>query len=726
MCRNLTPLWKYIISSVLLLVCISANAQLSITPNRTAVQLANTLSGKGVTVLNADLNCATAANATFASNNTNIGLDSGVILTSGTAAGLSGPQSQLASLNNGSAGDPDLSNLSGQNTLDACILEFDFIPKGDSIKFDYVFSSEEYINATCGPYNDVFGFFISGNGITGQKNLALVPYTVIPVAINSINNGVPGSGFSLSNCQVMGPGSPFTQYYIDNTAGTTVTHKGFTTVLQANYAVVPCSTYHLKLAIADAGNALYDSGVFLKAGSLQTNILTALAVGAVPQQDTMVTTPFIVKGCAPGSFVINAQPLPVARVVQIAWSGSAVSGTDYSPLPVSVTIPANQTSFTIPVNALPTPAAGTKDLTLSIIDPFACDINNQVADSATILIYDSVNTYVTTTDTTICRFQSVPLQVAGNSEQQYQWFPLEGLDNGLTRQPVASPLETTTYIVTVNWPGSGCSAIRDSVTIQVLPVPFIDLDTAMNVCIDGVLTLDPVLRPDSSGYLYQWSGPGGFTANILQASVSDITDAGSGIYLLTVTVNNGCPQQKDSIKVNVVSPPPPASVKSPYYFCAATVESHLHDPGDSLMWYTERNNNIGTPLIPLNNNSPEGLYVYYVAQVDRGCVGDRIRTLVHVDRCCEDNMFIPDAFTPNNDGRNDQLTFTRSDDHHLKAVKIFNRWGECVFQSTEPSPAWDGTYKGQLADVGYYYYIVTMACNSGTEITENGEVILLR
>jgi gliding motility-associated-like protein len=707
----------------LLLHSASCYAQLTVVPGRTAQQLAQELSGKGVTILNPGLDCAPAANAIFVSNNTSLGIDNGIVLTSGKAADIPGHPSNLASSRNNSPGDPDLTQLSGQTTLDACILEFDFIPQGDSVKFNYVFSSEEYINATCGPYNDVFGFFISGYGINGQVNIARVPGTGIPVAINSINNGIPGPGEDIQNCIAMGPGSPFVQYYINNT-GSTMTHKGHTTVLEANYQVVPCSTYHLKIAIADAGNALYDSGVFLKAGSLQTNVMTVKAFGAV--EDSTTSTPFIVKGCAPGGFVVSRpQAGPQPLVVNYVLSGTAINGTDHSPLSGTVVIPANEKSASISVQALPTTLDGVKSLTVKIINTYACSINDQFADSASLMIYDTLYARILTPDTTICRFQQMTIDVAGSDELTYSWSPGTGSDSTLLH-PLVSPLDSVTYILSANWPGSGCTTIWDSIHINVLTVPFIRLDSIVQVCFGEDAQFLPLLDPDSVGYNYQWSGPESFDGNTLHTVVSNADSNNAGMYVLTVGVNNGCPAAMDSLLLEVIPLPPLVSLPSPYHFCAATVDKHLEGVGNDLRWYLSATGGTGVPLIPIDNNSPQGIYDFYVSQILNGCEGPRSKALISIDKCCEDNIFVPNAFTPNDDGRNDMLTFVRNDDHYVKDVKVFNRFGEIVFEGRGASPMWDGKYKGQLCDVGNYYFILTLKCNTGKELFSKGEMLLVR
>jgi hypothetical protein len=147
-------------------------------------------------------NCVTVSNVTFTGfangatqgavgsfsngNTTNLGLDDGIVLTSGRASIAAGPNnSGSASFNNPSTGDADLTAIIGVNTFDAAVLEFDFVPVSNTISFRYVFGSDEYSEYVNAGFNDVFGFFISGPGIAGPfsggaENIALLPSTIIP------------------------------------------------------------------------------------------------------------------------------------------------------------------------------------------------------------------------------------------------------------------------------------------------------------------------------------------------------------------------------------------------------------------------------------------------------------------------------------------------------------------------------------------------------------------
>ncbi len=136
------------------------------------------LRGTCVTVSNEAKTGPANAFGTFDGSGTILGLEGGVILTTGRANIAEGPDDENeAGFDQGNGGDPDLTSMAGQNTYDAVILEFDFIPQNDTLRFNYIFGSEEYPEYVNAGYNDVFGFFISGPGfsgpfINGAENIA--------------------------------------------------------------------------------------------------------------------------------------------------------------------------------------------------------------------------------------------------------------------------------------------------------------------------------------------------------------------------------------------------------------------------------------------------------------------------------------------------------------------------------------------------------------------------
>jgi gliding motility-associated-like protein len=268
---------KIIVALSIFIGILPLRAQLIVDTNYTPQQLVhNVLLSNSIVAYNIKYTGANKAIGYFDGTHSNIGLNNGILMTTGSveiAAGAYNPADR--GINNGLPGDSVLTAISGDSTFDAAILEFDFVPYSDTVSFDFAFGSEEYPAFTCCKRNDIFAFFISGPGIVGAKNIALVPGTGIPISINTVNGNCTvaskcGGGCCNSN----------SKYYVDNTSGTTIGYGGFTTVIKAESPVQCGQVYHIKIAIADAGDPFYDSGVFLGGRSFRggTNPLNITAV----------------------------------------------------------------------------------------------------------------------------------------------------------------------------------------------------------------------------------------------------------------------------------------------------------------------------------------------------------------------------------------------------------------------------------------------------------------
>ncbi len=698
-------------------------AQLTITANQTATVLAQNLAGAGVTVLNANLACAGQANGTFTAIASNLGISNGIVLTTGQATAVAGAEAGVTSFNNNTTGDPALQTLSGAaTTKDACILQFDLVPKGDTIKFDYVFGSEEYINSICGPYNDAFAFFISGPGITGTVNMARVPGTNIPVAVNSINSGIPGLYGSLPNCTAMGLGSPFTAYYNNNAGGATVAYRGLTTVLTAAQVVTPCDTYHLKLTVADAVNGLYDSGVFIKAGSLQSTTFAAditapLTIGGLPT---------IYKGCAPATVTFSRsviKPTPQTLTYQIA--GTALNGIDYTLLPGSVVIPANAAQTTLTIAGLVTPPAGMKTLKLYLNSPYNCSGAAEIVDSVEVHLLDMPTAAIVTPDTAVCVGSGVQLRVNGDNSLQYSWTPATGLNNAAVKEPYATPAASTTYQMTAIIPGSGCTPITGTVEISVFLAPaFTDAGEDIFVCEHTPVSITPAINPDDASFSYEWTGPGGFSFAGKTLDLPDPLVAQSGSYHFTVS-SALCGAVSDSVLIDVVMFPSQPFVGGPLNVCLNEVIKALPVEGKDLKWYKSATGSETYPHTPDINTSSIGTFDFYVTQRLGNCESERAKLTLTVERCCDDYIFIPTAFTPNGDGRNDLFDIAVRNGSRVTRIAIFNRWGQAVYERNGDLP-WNGMSNGVPVELGNYYYLVEVTCKDGTQIRKKGEVLVVK
>jgi hypothetical protein len=167
---------------------------LTITTTDDANTLINEIVGSGITFSNGSFVGTSTSAGTFSNGlSSGIGIDKGIILTTGNANLAPGPNdSDSAGASLGLPGDSDLSNLiGGSSTYDANILSFDFESDSGDVFFKFAFASEEYNEYVGSGYNDVFGFFLNG------QNIALIPNTNTPVAINNVNN-ITNSSFYLN------------------------------------------------------------------------------------------------------------------------------------------------------------------------------------------------------------------------------------------------------------------------------------------------------------------------------------------------------------------------------------------------------------------------------------------------------------------------------------------------------------------------------------------------
>jgi len=249
---------------------------------------------------------------------TGLGMEEGLLLTTKGGRDAEGPNeldNGLGSSNQYNidpgeylfTSDPDIMTLATGIIYTGAVLEFDFIPIMSEMNFDYIFASEEYPEYVHTLYNDVFGFFVSevdgsGNVISGTtQNIALLPTTnsgLYVVSINNVNNGsfgrIPSTGGILvghndpwffpptPGYQAVNPTNP--QYYVANYQfpvelrsqgmGQYMEYDGRTVLLTARVTLTPGQKYRLKLAVANIGDCVFGSGVFLRSGSFNLGNVT--------------------------------------------------------------------------------------------------------------------------------------------------------------------------------------------------------------------------------------------------------------------------------------------------------------------------------------------------------------------------------------------------------------------------------------------------------------------
>lgn len=451
-------------------------AQLVVNSTLTPTQLVqDVLLGSGITVSNITYNgvlepgTAQPGSASFTQVG-NLGIESGVLLSTGNPASAIGPATNFSSDDIGNNGnDPDLESIMGGNLTNYSILEFDFVPVGDSVKFRYVFGSEEYPNFVCS-FNDAFGFFLSGPGISGPYtngaiNIAVLPDGVTPVTIANVNSG-QGNNPNDPTCPAVNP-----EFYVNNTGGATIAFGGMTVVLTASAAVECGQTYHIKLAVADAAGTFgdtdtaYDSGVFLQEGSFSSApFIPALTPGPGIVGTTMFESCFNMEL----SF-LRLGDVSEADTFQVVYSGTFTNGVDIVPaLPEEVIFAAGQDTYPIVFNA---PIDADVDETLIItVSSFSSCTGTTIENVFTFNIAEApVLSAVGTPFNVDCgdAVDITPAVSGGYGAYTFDWGPL-GTDPSIT----VAPLSDTSYPVTINDNCGLSTSVEIPVTVIPAPNPF--------------------------------------------------------------------------------------------------------------------------------------------------------------------------------------------------------------------------------------------------------------
>ena len=310
------------------------------TPGITPTTLAQSLAGAGVSISNVTYAGTAESSGQFQGGLSIIGFEEGVILSSGWATDVIGPNNNDGTSRVlGTGGDPDLTALSGFPTFDKTVLEFDFVPQGSTLTFQYVFASEEYNEYANTQFNDVFAFFVN------SVNCALVPTTGQPVSINTINGGNP-FGTNPQNPEFYRNNDP-------NDPGATINTgaDGLTVVLTCTATVDPAVTNHIKLAIADASDQILDSYVFLKAQSFVSSNITLTPETA--------TNPIGTPHTVTATILENNEPVSGKEVTFTVTSGPHAGTTG-----TGITDSNGQATFTYTGTI-----AGTDNIQASYIDP---------------------------------------------------------------------------------------------------------------------------------------------------------------------------------------------------------------------------------------------------------------------------------------------------------------------------------------------------------------------
>ncbi|GIV33895.1 MAG: hypothetical protein KatS3mg031_1430 [Chitinophagales bacterium] len=313
-------------------------------------------------------------------------------------------------------------------------------------------------------------------------------------------------------------------------------------------------------------------------------------------------------------------------------------------------------------------------------------------------------------DDYLCEGDSYQLNGAGGTT--YLWSPGIWLNDSAIANPVASPTDTTIFVMTA-FNQYGCQK-KDSITLSVQHPILLNLDEDQDVCRGEYLTITA-----SGGLYYQWLPAGGQPHN--QGPSYTVSPPYSTTY--TVYVSNDCFADTGFIHVTVHDLP---------FVEAGSDDSMLRDEfvylngtASGIRSYWTPPDGLEDPFSLSTRASPFNTITYMLTTISAyGCTAtDSVRIAVQVINL----LLIPTAFSPNGDGVNDVYKIIKTlNVEKLLDFKIFNRWGEIVFATQDISAGWDGTYKGREQEMGVYAFYIKALTRDGDIILKNGNITLVR
>lgn len=591
----------------------------------------------------------------FDATGTTFPFQNGIILSTGKINNAPGPNIYLSDDGGGIGwnGDSDLNDALGlSNTFNATILEFDFIPLGNKISFDYIFSSEQYLtnpsSNQCN-YTDGFAFLLKRNGETNYQNLAVVPGTNIPVKVNTVR----GSG---TICP------PANQAYFDafNDTNHPTNFNGQTKILKAESDVIPGETYHIKLVIADEGNYRFDSAIFLGGGSFNFGIDLGddrlIATGNPLCPSETLTVDATQAGATGYQWFRNTNPIPGATnpTYTITSAGDYTVNIFYG------------TTCSPPSNTLKIEYAESLVINQDLFTECDADTNQ---DGKTVFDLDVIKNQL---------FTNLP------TDYNISFFEIPTSTTALpTNYTNTIPNNQTIYARIMNI--QGCYSDYP-VNLVVNTFDTILADETIGLCENSILNLDA-----GSGFTsYEWNtDPPQFT--------QQITVNSGGSYEVTVTNSFNCSKTKTfTVEASGIATIEDIIINDFQENNSATIQISASSLGNyefSLDDINYQDSNIFTNLL-------EGEYTVYVN--DKKKCGVAKRTFYILD--------YPKYFTPNGDNYNDTWYIKNLRKRNLQnsTISIFDRYGKLIKQYNANTEAWDGTFNGSNLPSNDYWFTLEL------------------
>ncbi|WP_114491817.1 choice-of-anchor L domain-containing protein [Candidatus Ulvibacter alkanivorans] len=598
----------------------------------------------------------------FEANGSDFPFESGVVLSTGAATEAVGPNDQggFESEDTDAPADPDLDMAipTTDERQDRTFIEFTFVPSVSAISFNFLFASEEYDGGFQCTFTDAFAFLLfdaSGN----VTNLAVLPGVPPPnniISVTNVHPEVPGS------CGPMN--EEFFGQYNDGPDPSAIQFNGQTVVLTAMGDVNPGEEYRIKLVIADDRDGIYDSAVFLEAGSFD--------IGNVDLGDDIVLGDPEAQ-CEGEIITLDAGENPDASYTWFK-DGVEIPGETDSTLDVSTT--------------------GLYRVDVTLTSGGDCTASDEI-----LVEFFPVPEFDLGPDVLACDMQMLTLDATVTNPSElnnimYRWFK-DGVE--ITGETMSTLEVSEAGIYTAEVTGNDC-VVTDEIFVQAVDFT-VEIGGTINLCGEDSFEIVPeITGQDPSNATYLWST--GETS-------PTITVTENGTYSVEVTIE-GC-TATDDVSINFRTLPeielgPTVNKCAQDVSILTAIPTNINENEVTYRWFMD-GGLIANETANTLEVTEEGVYTVEVG--DDGCLSSDSVTVQFYDN---ENCVITQGVSPNGDGQNDFLDLTFLDDKSdIVKLTVFNRYGRAVYEQTDYIKEWGGqTNDGELLPVGTYFYTIEL------------------
>ena len=336
-------------------------------------------------------------------------------------------------------------------------------------------------------------------------------------------------------------------------------------------------------------------------------------------------------------------------------------------------------------------------------------------DSVTVNVIDKVSLALPA-DTVICKTDSLTLTPSTDG-LYFLWSPAQSLSSSTIKDPVATPLSNTQYILRASV--GKCSA-TDAMIVKTVPYPAASAGSDASICFGKTTRLLATIQGSS----FSWSP---VNSLVNPSSLSPLAGPQSTTtYTLSVTDTLGCPKPAtDTVVVNVI----PKVIAFAGNDTSVVRQQPLQlNASGGINYEWTPSHNLSNPFIanPVATftDGPDTIVYNVKASTPEGCFSnDSIKIYIFET---QPQVFIPTAFSPNGDGVNDVYRATVAGMKQFTYMRIYNRWGQLLFNTGTPNKGWDGTYNGNSQPSGTYVYVIEATDYNNKPYFRKGTFVLIR